>query len=183
MFGVTTQEAFEQAASIKPEAAAFWQTQLEKINLLQFQSLFNQIPQSLISTKAKTFALELIDQNQRLLLNRDNSLMPTSKQLRSSYLEYKTNANVSPQSNLGYFGKLLQQEKQDVAIVREIIAEYDGDSNLALTKIDAILSQSDRVLSINISNNSAQIEQYRLSVKQQAQANKKDSSQSYDWER
>lgn len=183
MFGVPLDEAFKQATAIRPNAARVWRSQLAKVDCLEIQNLFNRVPQQLISTKAKTFAFKLIDLNQQKLLGKNTSVLPTESQLRQKYLKYKTNLTTAKQSSPGYFGKLLQQEQEDIAIVRQIIAEYDGDNTLAADKIEAILSQSDRVLMTIGSNNPAQILQYKSSIKQQARIPKQNPSKSQDRER
>lgn len=183
MFGVRLDEAFDRATAIRPEAAKVWRSQLEKIDCFTIEGLFNRIPQKLISTKAKTFALELVDSNQQKSLGRNTSVLPTDDRLRQQYLLYKDNFTNVKQTSRSYFDKLLQQEQADVAIVRQIITEYDGDRNLAADKVEAILGQSDRVLMAVDSNNLKQIAQYKLSVVQQAKITKQNPSQSKDRER
>ncbi len=170
MFGLNLTEAFHQATAIKPKAAAIWLSQLEKIDQFELQNLFNQIPQNLISIKAKKFALNLTEQNQRKLLGRDRPIFPAPEELRRKYLAYKAEIALESRSNLGYFGTILQQEKEDIAIVREIISEFDSDQELAADKVNAVLSQSDRILKLKDLNQLSEIEIYEQTVIQKATA-------------
>lgn len=96
-----------------------------------------------------------------------------------SILTYKNSLITTEPTSRSYFDKLLQQEQTDVAIARKIIAEYDGDRTLAANKIDAIVSQSDRA---TLSNNPAQIAQYKQSIMQQAKILKQNPFQSQERE-
>ena len=164
MFGVITQEAFKSAAIIRPKAAEIWKLQLNQIDRYKIQDLFNRIPKSLITAKAKQFALELIDNNQKSLLDINTPVLPAPSTLRQQYLDYQNNLNITLKEGFGRFEKMVQQEKEDLAIARQIVREFDGNAELAFDKMNAILSYSDRVLTLKKYNQFEQSDLYRQNI-------------------
>ena len=183
MFGVNLEEAFNRAAAIRPEAAAIWRSQLEKVDRFEIQDLFNRVPTGLISQKALEFAFGLIDQNQQKLLDRSNPVLPSPSKLRQQYLNYKDSLNLPQRQDAGYFGEILQQEREDIAIAKTILDEFDDISELANDKMQAVLSQSDRILKLGESNNLVQIKQYQRRVVNEAKTINSDRSWDRDRER
>ena len=61
--------AFQEAVKISPVAGQFWLERLGKINAVDFEFIFNEIPDSEISETARNFALKMLSVNQNRLLN------------------------------------------------------------------------------------------------------------------
>lgn len=60
---LTTLEAFQVAAKLRPEAADYWVEQLAKIGTATFADILGQIPDTEISEPARSFAVRLMEIN------------------------------------------------------------------------------------------------------------------------
>lgn len=66
---LTTLEAFTEAAKIRAEAAEYWRTKLVKLNLGDYRAILAEIPDTIISTPARDFALRMLELNTQRILN------------------------------------------------------------------------------------------------------------------
>lgn len=177
MFGVTTNEVFQAAASIKPKAARYWKTQLEQLSSEQFQTLFERIPPGQISDKARKYALDLLNYNRAKILeiesnkSQKTSLTQTGASAnRRTYLKYREQIPQKVNPNEGYFSTIVRQEKQDIAIAKLILVDS------SVEKAKQILNQSDRTLSLRANDNTRAIK-YVEQVITKAQKSKAASPQ------
>lgn len=65
---ISNLDAFKLAAELRPKAASIWLEQLQKIERSQIKSIFNRIPDKIITPLANDFALDLLAHNQKHLL-------------------------------------------------------------------------------------------------------------------
>lgn len=61
-------EAFTLAADTREKAAQFWLQKLNQVTEDKFNSLLNRVPNGIISTTAKQFAMKMIAENRKYLL-------------------------------------------------------------------------------------------------------------------
>lgn len=66
---LTTLAAFNEAARLRKEAAKYWLDKLSSISSADFDRIFSNIPDSIMSQKAKEFARKMLVVNTRRLLN------------------------------------------------------------------------------------------------------------------
>lgn len=67
---LTTLDAFNEAARLRPIAANYWLSRLARLSFDDIEAIFNNIPSSEISDLAREFAMKMIEINIERLLNR-----------------------------------------------------------------------------------------------------------------
>jgi len=73
-------EVFQEAAKFRPQAAKIWQQTLSKIAPQQINELFDRIPDGIITPTSKKFAIDLLNHNQKQLLDLEIKLSPSETQ-------------------------------------------------------------------------------------------------------
>ncbi|MEK6747707.1 MAG: phosphatidylinositol kinase [Pseudomonadota bacterium] len=64
-----TLEAFQEAAKIRPDAAAYWVTKLARLTLDDYRAILADVPDSEITAPARDFALKMLEINTQRILN------------------------------------------------------------------------------------------------------------------
>ena len=93
---LTVGEAFEVAASIRPEAAQVWLKELGKVKEEEIARIFEGIPKERISAEARLFAQNLLDYNRWQLFSLSEEKKETSREtetLDSLYQRYAQGVN------------------------------------------------------------------------------------------
>ena len=72
---LSTFNAFERAAQIYPEAARMWQARLRQVTSAQIEEIFNRIPEGRITPIAAKFAIDLLDFNQKRIIDLEIDLI------------------------------------------------------------------------------------------------------------
>lgn len=68
---LTTLEAFDEAAKIRPKAAEYWLDKLSNVRQETYTNIFGKVPNELISDTARRFGLKMLEVNTNRLLNRE----------------------------------------------------------------------------------------------------------------
>ncbi len=83
---------------------------------------------------------------------------------RNQYLNYSSQVlakKTSLSESKSYFQERLNDEQKDIAIAKIILNEYETlKSNVAISKVKDILSQSDRVCKINLGTENTDLKAY-----------------------
>ena len=66
---LTTLEAFDEAARLRPDAAKYWLSKLAGLSFSDIETILNSIPFSEMSDLARAFALKMLEVNTKRLLN------------------------------------------------------------------------------------------------------------------
>lgn len=66
---LTTLQAFNEAARLRPIAAKYWLSRLSSLSFADIEAIFDNIPSSEMSDLAKSFALKMLEINIKRLLN------------------------------------------------------------------------------------------------------------------
>jgi hypothetical protein len=69
-----TIDAFEQVSNHNPGVALLWLDRLENISTNDIETVFSKVPDELISGSAIKFAMKILDENKKRLLEMKNKL-------------------------------------------------------------------------------------------------------------
>lgn len=69
-----TIDAFEQISNHNPNVALLWLDRLENISTNDIETVFSKVPDELISEPAIKFAMKILDENKKRLLEMKNKL-------------------------------------------------------------------------------------------------------------